>query len=309
MIRVCIFYNNIEEDMDEYVDICVITKDKNGGDVRLSQHSSGDIYVIKRIGSDRYKKQDRREESIRVHQLVQKICNRCDYIVKILDVIRSKGKICIVMEHCREETLYNYIVRSHVPLSVTTLIQTFSGLAEGVQLLHNNFIVHHDIKPENIFYKNGHPKLFDFDLSSGYHGTVGRGTAIYYPPELAEPFNTKSGFSQFYDYNTFSKDIYALGCVFRCLFLNRIDKECILNPARSNKRMIEYLPESVVREELMTFEYYKDYPQIPKLIVRMMDYDYNHRPSISEVVKEINQIKESILESSSDERWEYIDRN
>ncbi len=36
-------------------------------------------------------------------------------------------------------------------------------IAAGVKYMHEQGVVHHDLKPRNILLKNGEPKIADFD--------------------------------------------------------------------------------------------------------------------------------------------------
>ncbi|KXN89024.1 Ribosomal protein S6 kinase alpha-3 [Leucoagaricus sp. SymC.cos] len=66
-----------------------------------------------------------------------------------------------------------------------------TGITNGLHYLHQNDIVHGDLKPSNILIDdNGHPLLFDFNRSCliGYHSDTTRrnGTVRYQAPELFE---------------------------------------------------------------------------------------------------------------------------
>ena len=58
------------------------------------------------------------------------------------------------------DTLANRI--NSEKLSFESILEIFIDIADGIRHLHNNNLGHGDIKPENIIFINGHPKLADF---------------------------------------------------------------------------------------------------------------------------------------------------
>ena len=81
-------------------------------------------------------------------------------------------------------------------------------LAAGLQIMHEAGLIHRDIKPDNIIFINGKPKLSDPGLviSVGEAASCA-GTPGFIPPEL---LSGGGSIDQ-------SADIYALGKVFYCL--------------------------------------------------------------------------------------------
>ncbi|KAJ6536000.1 hypothetical protein DFH09DRAFT_1179314 [Mycena vulgaris] len=107
-------------------------------------------------------------------------------------------------------TILNYLNKSP-----TTHVDIFLlEIAQGLQYLHSQYIVHGDIRGENILVDDeGHARLADFGLASYANATVKSsarsGSLRWMAPELLDP-----GCLQLEDFRrTFSTDVYAFACV------------------------------------------------------------------------------------------------
>jgi serine/threonine protein kinase len=89
-------------------------------------------------------------------------------------------------------------------LPVRECIRLGSKLCEALHFLHSSGLTHRDIKPRNIIFVNGEPKLADIGLVAAAHRPANEitwvGTPGYMPPEPEPP-------------GTPQADIYGLGMV------------------------------------------------------------------------------------------------
>ncbi|CAM0870088.1 unnamed protein product [Alopecurus aequalis] len=114
----------------------------------------------------------------------------------------------LVFEYVPNGSLYKCITDKHCEWAMCYKI--IKGICEGIQYLHDNRIVHLDVKPANILLDNNmSPKISDFGLSRWFkenqsqHITKTRnGTLGYIAPELLEE-----------GVITFGTDLYSLGVV------------------------------------------------------------------------------------------------
>ncbi|OGI44110.1 MAG: hypothetical protein A2V92_04995 [Candidatus Muproteobacteria bacterium RBG_16_65_31] len=84
-------------------------------------------------------------------------------IVRVLDFFRENNTVYLVMEHHRGKDLRWYIKRRARGLSEKFIRTVFPPLLHGLRELHNNNLLHLDIKPANIFLRQGgNPLLLDF---------------------------------------------------------------------------------------------------------------------------------------------------
>lgn len=95
-------------------------------------------------------------------------------------------------------------------------------VANGIKFLHDNNVVHGDIKPDNILIdKDGHCKLGDFGLSLILDGkendlpAKSEGNIYFFPPEFIDEKEDKPFSCKPVDIWTFGISIYA--CIFKCL--------------------------------------------------------------------------------------------
>jgi len=115
------------------------------------------------------------------------------------------GDKWLVMEYVFGEALAQWINRYPTGLPTELVKEWFAAIARGVGYLHEQGVVHRDIKPGNVFVENGHLKIGDYGLSrrisvsQGGEMTQGIGTPYYMAPEIGRG-----------NYNQ-SVDIYALG--------------------------------------------------------------------------------------------------
>jgi len=136
-------------------------------------------------------------------------------------------------------TLESMLKLKNKKLSFDEKINIFKQILSAVQFLHSNGIIHQDIKPANILFVHGIPKLCDFGLS--YDLSVeGRrhrdaGTIQYLNTSRIGKNNSQ---------NQFYKDIYAC-----CIILLEMLFEERFVPTIHLDRMKEYLIKKEISEE------------------------------------------------------------
>ena len=131
-------------------------------------------------------------------------------LVGIEDRGEVEGIPYIVMEYGGEETLAARLAgREGLPREEALAV--LASICGAVQSLHDHGIIHFDIKPGNIYLRNGRPRLGDYGLArliteSRRTLSFGRGTPLYMAPELLEGKGDERS------------DIYSLGVLlFECL--------------------------------------------------------------------------------------------
>ncbi|XXG43599.1 hypothetical protein AAC387_Pa01g3589 [Persea americana] len=87
-------------------------------------------------------------------------------IVKLHEVMATKSKIYMVMEHAKGGELFTQISRDG-PLTEAAARRYFQQLVSAVHYCHSKGVTHRDIKPQNILLdQEGNLKVSDFGLSA-----------------------------------------------------------------------------------------------------------------------------------------------
>lgn len=90
-------------------------------------------------------------------------------IVKIFTTFEANGTAYMVMEYEHGKDLGQYMDAVNRPLSYTEIIQYFIPILDGLRAVHNQNILHLDIKPDNILIRtNSTPCLIDFGGARHY---------------------------------------------------------------------------------------------------------------------------------------------
>lgn len=127
-------------------------------------------------------------------------------IVEVYDVGEEDGNHYIVMEYIDGKTL-KQLLKKRESLTLSEVIDIMTQLTDGISHAHESYIIHRDIKPQNIMIEDdGRIKITDFGIAMALNATQltqtnsVMGSVHYLPPEQASgrPATIKS-------------DIYALG--------------------------------------------------------------------------------------------------
>lgn len=127
-------------------------------------------------------------------------------IVEVYDVGEEDGNYYIVMEYIDGKTL-KQLLQKRGALTLNEVIDIMTQLTDGLSHAHEAYIIHRDIKPQNIMIEdNGLIKITDFGIAMALNSTQltqtnsVMGSVHYLPPEQA---NGKG--------STIKSDIYSLG--------------------------------------------------------------------------------------------------
>lgn len=127
-------------------------------------------------------------------------------IVEVYDVGEEDGEYYIVMEYIDGKTL-KQLLKKRDSLTLTEVIDIMTQLTDGIAHAHESYIIHRDIKPQNIMIEDdGKVKITDFGIAMALNATQltqtnsVMGSVHYLPPEQA------SGKAA-----TVKSDIYSLG--------------------------------------------------------------------------------------------------
>ena len=127
-------------------------------------------------------------------------------IVEVYDVGVEDEQHYIVMEYIEGKTL-KQLLKKRESLTLTEVIDIMTQLTDGIAHAHESYIIHRDIKPQNIMIEdNGLIKITDFGIAMALNATQltqtnsVMGSVHYLPPEQASGKGA-----------TIKSDIYSLG--------------------------------------------------------------------------------------------------
>lgn len=129
-------------------------------------------------------------------------------IVEMYDVGEDDGQYFIVMEYVEGKSLKS-LIKKRGGLTLPEAMDIMLQLTDGIVCAHNSYIIHRDIKPQNIIVlDDGRVKITDFGIAQALNrheltetNSV-MGSVHYLPPEQANGTGT-----------TIKSDIYSLGIV------------------------------------------------------------------------------------------------
>jgi len=130
-------------------------------------------------------------------------------IVRYIGHITKGKELCIVMEYVENGSLAN-MVKKYGSFPETLAKTYVRKVLVGLVYLHEQGVIHRDIKPDNILItKDGEVKLADFGVSTKLNSlktdknddAMPAGTPYYMAPEVIEFFGAKP-----------ESDVWSLGC-------------------------------------------------------------------------------------------------
>jgi len=212
----------------------------------------------------------------------------------VVHSIKDESKVYLQMPYLMGGTISEWLEK-HAPISMDKLRDLCYQVLTGVEYMHNEGIIHCDIKLDNILMSNdtteAKPVLSDFDISRTMEGQTGLnsmtdtgavvGTIMYMAPEIKPPQLGGSG-----ERPTKASDIFALGFTFVEIVQQSLQKAEVGSPAHFMEREIpEGLP-----------------PQFHTLLVSMLAKSAAKRPSATELLKDSFLATESRLMEVQAER-------
>ena len=129
-------------------------------------------------------------------------------IVTYYDSFEKDGVLMIEMEYADGGNLADFLAKKTVRIEEKEIINIFSQIVSAIRHMHDNNVLHRDLKTANIFLtKENMVKVGDFGISKmlsthrgGAHTVLG--TPYYISPEMCE--------GKVYDEKS---DIWAVGCI------------------------------------------------------------------------------------------------
>ncbi len=96
------------------------------------------------------------------------------HIVRVSDFFQEEGLPYMVMEYIPGETLGAAFVLPGIPLPEVTAIHYIRQIGAALQVVHDNGLLHRDIKPDNIILRQGTQEvvLIDFGIAREFNNGV-----------------------------------------------------------------------------------------------------------------------------------------
>lgn len=175
--------------------------------VYLVQGPGGEQVAIKRVTTDNPKQLEAFQNEVSLLRQLQD----CDRVIQVSDaeVDYDRGRIHIVMEV--GDTDLSKFLQTEGTLSLNQIRNLWRQMLQAVQVIHDQRIVHADLKPGNFVLVNGQLKVIDFGIAkriSSDTTNISRetsvGTLSYMAPEAVKQGHHKIGRQS---------DVWSLGVI------------------------------------------------------------------------------------------------
>ncbi|XP_059133956.1 serine/threonine-protein kinase 17B isoform X2 [Peromyscus eremicus] len=198
--------------------------------------STGQEYAAKFL-KKRRRGQDCRAEIL--HEIaVLELARACPHVINLHEVYENATEIILVLEYAAGGEIFNLCLPELAEMvSENDVIRLIKQILEGVYYLHQNNIVHLDLKPQNILLSSIYPlgdiKIVDFGMSRKIGNACElreiMGTPEYLAPEILN-----------YDPITTATDMWNIGIIAYMLlthtspFVGEDNQETYLNISQVN---------------------------------------------------------------------------
>ncbi|XP_028002142.2 serine/threonine-protein kinase MARK2-like [Eptesicus fuscus] len=212
-------------------------------------------------------------------------------ITKLFEVIATKDKFFLVMEHVSGGDLLEYL-ENYGQMNEGEARTVFRQVVSAVQYCHQRGIVHRDLKPDNILVDSDMTvKLADFGFSrevSNDKQSTFCGTICYSAPEIL----------QRHTYDGRKTDVWSLGVVLYRMLTGVVpfEGDNFVNVKRQIISGHYHLPHFMSRE-------------VKKLLRKLLTVNPSRRPTLEDVMKDpwLNKGQEETLRPYSELPWGDLD--
>ncbi|XP_018412420.1 PREDICTED: myosin light chain kinase family member 4 [Nanorana parkeri] len=193
---------------------------------RCTEKSSGLSLAAKIIKVRGHKEKEEVKNEIQVMNQLNHV-----NLIQLYDAFETRNDIVLVMEYVDGGELFDRIIDDNCNLSEVDTILFIKQICEGIQYMHQMYIIHLDLKPENIMCVSRADyqiKIIDFGLARRYKPReklkVHFGTPEFLAPEVVN-----------YDFVSFPTDMWSVGVIAYMLlsglspFLGEDDNETMNN--------------------------------------------------------------------------------
>ncbi|KAJ6931619.1 hypothetical protein NC652_014958 [Populus alba x Populus x berolinensis] len=208
-------------------------------------------------------------------------------VVKFIGACTRPPSLCIITEFMSGGSMYDFLRKQKGSLSLQSLLRVAIDVSEGMHCLHQNNIVHRDLKSANLLMdENGVAKVADFGVArvqdqSGVM-TAETGTYRWMAPEVIEhkPYDHKA-------------DVFSFGIVLWELLTGKLPYEH-LSPLQAAV--------GVVQQGLRPSIPSHSHPKLAELLDRCWQQDPSLRPDFSEILELLQQLDRMVADESQDKQ-------
>ncbi|KAJ6352032.1 hypothetical protein OIU76_001279 [Salix suchowensis] len=208
-------------------------------------------------------------------------------VVKFIGACTRPPSLCIITEFMSGGSMYDFLHKQQGSLNIRSLLRVAIDVSKGMHCLHQNNIVHRDLKSANLLMdENGVAKVADFGVArvqdqSGVM-TAETGTYRWMAPEVIEhkPYNHKA-------------DVFSFGIVLWELLTGKLPYEH-LSPLQAAVGVIQ----QGLRPPIPSHSH----PKLAELLERCWQQDPSLRPEFSEIVEHLQQLDRMVADERQDKK-------
>ncbi|CAK60031.1 unnamed protein product (macronuclear) [Paramecium tetraurelia] len=221
---------------------------------------NGSSYEIKCLAKNQF------EDSItRIHNEISCLINiRSDYVQNLHEVFNGENTVYLIQEYLEGANLYELIM--NVALDKTQILIIMKQLITAVRDIHSSNIMHRDIKPTNIVFKNKDSleglKLTEFDLAVPINPS--QDLRVCGTPGYAAPEKFKDSYNE-------KVDLFSIGCIFFKL------QSQYLFPGKTSNEILRL--NKICNIDLKILQLYKLTPEEIDLLKNLLEIDPEKRIS------------------------------
>ena len=248
--------------------------------VDMVKDTSTGILYAKKIIAPKFIKHSQKE--LRLLLLFKKISHK--NIVRFFGKMPYKDTICFIFEKLHLN-LYNFYKQYPEKINKNLLCSFTKQMLEGLEFIHSLFIIHADLKPENVMITNlkeNRIKLIDFGSSiingTEKHTHFYKVSRYYRAPELV------------YELQFDEKiDIWSVGCilyeliVFNPLFYSRNTEmlKMLMTSLSYEKKFMKYIQMNNLFDGLSI----RDQMYLGDVLYTTLEYDFKNRLSAKQCLE------------------------